>query len=155
MIKQSKRDNFFIIKLLLIVLLFLAPVKAFSMDLDKYFDECENCVKTQKSISGAIDLYCMDFNIASFSIRTEDDYQSFLKEAYIRKYIKDPDIIYNKVCSLRYSSENGDLHCVKHGCTEYVGGYKYSKKNNDMQKNIFWVFCIIGVGSVLYAIFLK
>ena len=95
----------------------------------------------------------MDSDEKDFEIRSEEDYQKFLKLAYDRKYIKEPSAGAKGQCEYRYNRENDDFYCVKHGNLEQVKGYKYYKDARESQKKGNLVFSLIGVGLLVYAIF--
>ena len=141
------------LNVLLILLFTLLPTTSFSSDLEEYWKECENCASGQLLISGAIEMYRMDSDEKDFEIRSEEDYQKFLKLAYDRKYIKEPSAGAKGQCEYRYNRENGDFYCVKHGSREQVKNYKYYKDARESQKKGNMVFSLIGVGLLVYAIF--
>ena len=142
------------LNVLLILLFTLLPSTSFSNDLEDYWKECENCVNGQKVISDAIDMYQKDSNEKDFEIRSEEDYKKFLKLAYDRKYIKEPSAGAKGQCEYRYNRENDDFYCVKHGNLEQVKGYKYYKDASGSKNKENMIFSLVGVGILLYAIFI-
>ena len=140
-------------KYLLIFYFSILPIVGFTATTEEYWEECEKCVKGQYSISGSIDMYIMDSDVKNFEIRSEEDYQNFLKIAYDRKYIKEPFVGVKEECSYRYDPEKYKSYCIKHGSLEHVKSYTYYKEAHEKQKKENLIFSLIGVGLLVFAIF--
>lgn len=141
-------------KLILILFFILLPITVFSSSLEEYWAECEKCVNGQKAISGSIEMFLMDSGAKDFQIRSEEDYQKFIKVAYDRKYINELFFGAKDECSYRYNPEKNESYCIKHGSLERVKGYTYYSDARERQKKENLIFSLVGVGILIFAIFI-
>ena len=141
------------LKYILFLFFVFLPLTGFPDKLEDYWDECEKCVNGHKTLSNAIIKYQTDSNNLNFTIRSEEDYQNFVKIAYDRKYIPEPFIGAQKECSYRYNPKDIEPHCIKHGSLEFVKKYENYKNSRKKQKNENIIFSLIGIFAVIFAIF--
>lgn len=154
-IKEQKfLSRIIFLKYILILFFILLPITGFSSSLEEYWKECEKCVNGQKTISGSIEMFIMDSGAKDFQIRSEEDYQKFIKVAYDRKYIKEPFFGAKGECSYRYNPVTSESYCIKHGSLERVKGYTYYSDARERQKTENHIFSLVGVGILIFAIFI-
>ena len=140
---------------LIILFIFILTHYIFAGDKEEYRIELQNCIDKQKELSEAIAKYQSDNKIRSIKIVSEDDYQSLINKLSDENYLNNFQGISDE-CSYRYSSDNYEIYCIKHGsikfAKEFVEGCQRYKEAIESKEKSKKDIRILGVVFIICAI---
>ena len=140
---------------LFIFFIFILTHYIFADDKEEYSIELQNCIAKQKELSEAINKYQSDNKIRSIKIVSEDDYQLLIKKLSDENYINNFQGISDE-CSYRYSSDNYEIYCIKHGsikfAKEFVEGCQSYKEAIESKEKSKRDTRLLGVVFIICAI---